>query len=159
MGNGQARRYPTSMVKGFSLPGAAMRWGVITAICLLMVMRGAVPAGYMLERSSETDSILIRICGGLGDRMMSFNPHTGKMSAIDADQPGEPAGPQDDDRTMASDTCPYASTSVFDLALSPEAFLAAAFGLPLLGGLPVVNTVSNWRSHAPLPPRGPPIRA
>ena len=159
MGKRQPRRYLTGMLRGLLLPGAAMRWGIITAMCLLMVMRGLVPSGYMLDRSPEADSILIRICGGFGERMMSLDPHTGKMSRIDADAPGAPAVPQDDGRMAASDTCPYASTSVIDLPLSPEAFLAAVFGPPLLGGLPVINTVATWRAHAPLPPRGPPVRA
>ncbi|WP_430402363.1 DUF2946 family protein [Hyphomonas sp.] len=158
MGIRQAGRYRAGMLRGLLLPGAAMRWCIIIAMCLLMITRGLVPTGYMLDRSPEADGILIRICGGFGERMMSLDPHTGKMSRIDADAPAAPAGPHDDDRNATGDTCPYAATSVFALPLSPEAFLAAAFGPPLLGGLPVVNTVSSWRAHAPLPPRGPPVR-
>jgi hypothetical protein len=146
------------MLKWFLLPGAAMRFWIITAVSLLMVMRGLVPAGYMLDRTPDTESIVIRVCGGFGERMMSLDLHTGKMSSMDVEHPGTPTGPHDDDHKVASDACPYATTSVFALPLSPGVFLAAVFGPPLLGGEPVTSTVSNWRAHAPLPPRGPPIR-
>lgn len=157
MGNRQAGRYRTGMLKGFLRLGAAVRFGIITAIALLMVVRGLVPTGYMLDRSPDADSIVIRICGGFGERMMSLDPHSGKMSEITVDEHGAPTLPHDDDRA-ASDTCPYATTSVFDLPLAPDVFLAAVFGPPLLGGQPVINTVSHWRAHAPFPPRAPPIR-
>ena len=144
------------MPKGL-FPFAPMRFWIVTAVSLMMAMRALVPAGYMLAPSAEAGDIVIRICGGTTERFVSLNPHTGKMTEIDGGT--APAAPKDDGNTSSSATCPFASTAVFDLPLAPDVFLAALFGPPLLGDRPVANTVANWRAHAPLPARGPPIRA
>ena len=138
-------------------PSAPMRFWIITAISLLMVLRGLVPTGYMLDRSADAGDIVIRICGGTTERFMSLNPHTGRMTEVDGDETPEPL--PHDDTTSPSATCPFASTAVFDLPLPPDLFLAAIHGPPLLGDRPVVNTAAYWRARAPLPARGPPVRA
>jgi DUF2946 family protein len=149
------RRYRSAMPKGL-FPFAPMRFWIITAVSLLMVMRALVPTGYMLAPSADTGDIVIRICGGMAERFVSLNPHTGKMTEVDGDE--APDAPTDDGNTSSSELCPFASTAVFDLPLPPDVFLAALFGPPLLGDRPVINTVANWRARAPLPARGPPIR-
>ena len=150
------QRYRLAMLKG-PFPFAPMRFWLVTAVSLLMVMRALVPAGYMLDRSAEAGDIVIRICGGTTERFMSLNPHTGSMTEVDGDETPEPL--PHDDTTAPSATCPFASTAVFDLTLPPDLFLAAIHGPPLLGDRPVVNTAAYWRARAPLPARGPPVRA
>lgn len=149
------QRYQTAMLKG-PFPFAPMRFWLVTAVSLLMVMRALVPTGYMLDRSADAGDIVIRICGGTAERFVTLNPHSGKMTEIDGD--AAPAPPQHDDTTSPSATCPFASTAVFDLPLPPEMFLAAIYGPPLLGDRPVINTLAYRRARAPLPARGPPIR-
>ena len=143
------------MLKGL-FPNAPMRFLIVTAVSLLMVLRGLVPTGYMLERPADGGDIVIRICGGMTERFMSLDPHTGNMTEIDGDE--APAPPQHDDTTSLSATCPFATTVLFDLPLAPESFQAAIYGPPLLGSQPVINTLANWRARAPLPARGPPVR-
>jgi len=135
-------------------PSAPMRFWLITAVSLLMVMRALVPTGYMLDRSAEAGDIVIRICGGTTERFMSLNPHTGSMTEVDGDETPAP-----DDTTSPSATCPFASTAVFDLSLPADMLLAAIYGPPLLGDRPVINTLAYRRARAPLPARGPPVRA
>ena len=138
-------------------PSAPMRFWLITAVSLLMVMRALVPTGYMLDRSAEAGDIVIRICGGTTERFMSLNPHAGSMTEVDGDE--TPAPPPPNDTTSPSATCPFALTAVFDLSLPPDMLLAAIYGPPLLGDRPVINTLAYRRARAPLPARGPPVRA
>lgn len=143
------------MFKGL-FPNAPIRFWIVTAVSLLMVLRGLVPTGYMLDRPADGSNIVIRICGGMTERFISLDPHTGNMSEIDAGE--APAAPQHDDTTSLSTTCPFATTALFNFPLLPEWFQAAIYGPPLLGSQPVINTLANWRARAPLPARGPPVR-
>ena len=70
-----------------------MRFWIITAVSLLMVLRGLVPTGYMLDRSADAGDIVIRICGGTTERFMSLNPHTGSMTEVDGRAPLPARGP------------------------------------------------------------------
>lgn len=124
-------------------------------LTLLLAVRGLVPVGYMLDRAPEDGSVIIRLCGGVHERLMLFNPETGDMRELDAEDGSAPVTPGDDAGSGAS--CPFALTSVFDLPEASGEILLGLFGPPLLANKPVYAPTSTRAEGPALPPRGPPV--
>ncbi|KUR70914.1 hypothetical protein AQZ52_13955 [Novosphingobium fuchskuhlense] len=110
--------------------------------CLALVLKAAVPSGYMV--GSQGRSLTILVCGDVsGD-------HLTKQITI-------PASGKSDGQAKAGDTCPYASLSFASLegGLPPFIALAIAF-LLLLGFAPVRMPSLAGTRHVRPPLRGPP---
>ena len=124
-------------------------------LALVVGLRGMVPTGYMLDRAPADGSVIIRMCGGVDDHYMSFDPETGALR--DVGDPGKaPAKPADHD---TKSTCPFALTAMFDMPKDEALLQLAFFGPPLLGDVPVIAAPETRPARPPLPPRGPPVRA
>ena len=134
----------------------ATRWQALGVLLLALVIgvRGMVPSGYMLDRADADGSVIIRLCGGVNDRFMAFNPETGAMEET-GDPDKAPADPQDQD---AKSTCPFALTATFDVPKDDAVLQLAFFGPPLLSAVPVIATPDSRAARPPLPARGPPVR-
>ena len=144
------------MSRPFTIP-ALSRFLLLMALVLAMSARGAVPDGYMVDRSASDGSLIIRICGGLDDRFMRLDPETGQLSPV---QPGGmPADLPENEDTGTHGTCPFALTAVFDLPQPAALAGPAAFGQILLAGRVYHPPLVPSPASAPLPPRGPPLTA
>ena len=119
-------------------------------------VRGAVPAGYMVD-TAENGSVIIRICGDGAGSLMRLNPEAGTLQKLPDDY--DPDAPVDTDASDTS-TCPYALTAAFDLPQTPPALPAPIeFGLPRLGASLYVLPLTQRPIDTRLPARGPPILA
>lgn len=123
---------------------------LVVLLALVLGARGMVASGYMLDRSAEDGTIIVRMCG-LDGRDMVLDLETGALT-----EPGEEDAPDPDE---AHATCPYAMTALFDLPLPATDWQRAAFGPPMLGDRPVLQPARRSPAHAPLPARGPPLSA
>ena len=135
----------------------AKNWQALGVLLLALVVgvRGMVPTGYMLDRSADDGRIVMRLCGGIDDRFVAFNPETGAMEDV-GDPDKSPASPKDHD---AKSTCPFALTATFDVPKDDALIQTAFFGPPLLADVPIVAAPDARAARPPLPPRGPPVRA
>ena len=119
-------------------------------------VRGAVPAGYMVD-TADNGGIIIRICGDGAGSLMRLDPEAGTLEKLPADF--DPHAPADTDASDTS-TCPFALTAAFDLPHTPPALPAPAeFGLPRLGASLYVLPLTQRPIDTRLPARGPPLSA
>ena len=143
------------------------------AFMALVAMRGLVPDGYMIDRSAETGSIVLRICGGLHEhdhapskaqtpvdhhQMHGHGGHdqTSMTSPVPASSGDEPMGDMSGDE-FAGPMCPFALTALMDAPVTPQLPGPYVFGAPLLGGEPFYEPVVILATRPPLPPRSPPF--
>lgn len=142
---------------------AFTRYLRITALLLVMAcfgVRGAVPAGYMLDTAAD-GSLIVRLCADSNAHITQPHHMAGHMPGHVMDgkmhhspEDGIPASDE------ASGTCPYALSVSFDVPTAAPAFqLPAFFGLPLLGARPYARPLIDRPAIAPLPARGPPVLA
>ncbi|WP_339679834.1 DUF2946 family protein [uncultured Hyphomonas sp.] len=118
-------------------------------------VRGAVPAGYMVD-TADNGGIIIRICGDGAGSLMRLDPEAGTLEELPADF--DPHAPADTDASDTS-TCPFALTAAFDLPPAPALPAPAAFGLPRLGASLYVLPLTQRPIDTRLPARGPPLSA
>lgn len=114
-----------------------------------------VASGYMLDRSAEDGTIIVRMCGGLGGHDMVLDLRTGELT--EPGETGDAPAPEGGDEAQA--TCPFAMTALFDVPAPAPDWSRAAFGPPLLGDRPVPGPLRPAPASAPLPARGPPVHA
>ncbi len=133
----------------------SLRGVMVLLIGLLISFRGLVPAGYMLDADPDDGSIVIRMCGGLDEHYVRFNPETGDMAAVDG--PADQEGPADPSEDAPGATCPYALSAVVALPEPvPAEVLTGLYGPPLLSDRPVLVPVHSYKP-VPVLPRGPPL--
>lgn len=129
------------------------RIALVVALALLLGVRSIVPTGYMVDTSGEDGQLIIRMCGGMGDRFMSFNPSTGALTPVGKSDGPSPAAPDADDEASS---CPFALTALADVPRSPTVVIAGLFGPPLMAARPVPSAPTD-PAFLPVPPvRGPP---
>lgn len=132
---------------------AHIRLFALVALVAALGVRGAVPAGYMLDRSGEDASIVIRLCGTGEGHQLVFDPEKRELRTV-----GSEDGSSDSDDLTEDGTCPYAVTAAFDLPHTPPAVAPPlGFGMPLLRARPYARPMADDPVHAPLPARGPPV--
>jgi hypothetical protein len=119
-------------------------------------VRGAVPAGYMVD-TADNGGIIIRICGDGAGSLMRLNPTAGTLEKLPDDF--DPYAPPADTDAVDSSTCPFALTAAFDLPPAPALPAPAAFGLPRLGASLYVLPLRQRPIETRLPARGPPLLA
>ena len=131
----------------------SLRGVLVFLVACLVSIRGLVPVGYMIDASPDDGSIVIRMCGGLDEHYVRFNPETGEIRKMDA-----PAGetPVQPDEERQGSACPYALSAVADLPQPmPGEVLMGLYGPPLLSDRPVLVPVRSFKP-SPVLPRGPP---
>lgn len=137
--------------------GHFRRLAILTAMVAVLCVRGALPAGYMPDRSAEDGSLIIRICGGLDERFMRLDPETGRLTPI---APGEaPAETPGEDGDAGHGSCPFALTAAFDLPPPARDLSPPAFRRLQLASRPYHPPIARRPAAAPPPPRGPPFTA
>lgn len=133
----------------------SLRGIMVLLIGLLISFRGLVPAGYMLEANPDDGSVIIRMCGGLEEHYVRFNPETGEMRS--ADGPADQEAPGDPQEDAPGAACPYALSAVVALPEPlPGEVLIGLYGPPLLSDRPVLVPVYSYKP-VPVLPRGPPL--
>lgn len=135
---------------------AARMWLMLLLIAGV-VIRAAVPTGYMLDRSSETGDMVVRLCGaGLGHKFANFDPIKGEWVQLSGSE--APADPDSEDKypPQTVHSCEFALSMVADLPGADGFALSEVFGLPLLAGRVYVSDSHRPVILAPLPARGPP---
>ena len=112
-------------------------------------VRGAVPAGYMVD-TADNGGIIIRICGDGAGSLMRLDPEAGTLEKLPDDF--DPHAPADTDASDTS-TCPFALTAAFDLPHTPPALPAPAERQPLC---PAAHPAAH--RHPPACARAAPLR-
>ena len=119
-------------------------------------VRGAVPAGYMVD-TGEDGSVIIRICGDGAGALMRLDPEAGTLEKLPADYDTD--APPADSSLPDTATCPFALTAAFDLPPEPALPAPAEFGLPRLGNSLYTVPLGQRPIDTRLPARGPPLTA
>lgn len=153
---------------------------VSVALCLAILVRAAIPAGWMPVADAEHGGIALKLCPGHvvaapseppGRHLHDPGMHEMGDSASHGMDPSNRAVVQDDAentqdthkrrpyRDYDGITCPFALTAIFDLPRDEALLQLAFFGPPLLGDAPVIAVPETRPARPPLPPRGPPVRA
>lgn len=111
----------------------ARRYALLAVFALAVLVRGAVPSGWMLAADAETGHIEVQLCSG---KWVNLDLGTGDYSDADPDQDSD--HPQDPD---AGVPCPFAmSSSAVDAV-----------------GISYDGVTDVWaRTDVPRPSRGPP---
>lgn len=114
----------------------------LVLVCLSLVIKAAVPAGFMLGAQGKSMTILV--CGDVsGDHL---------TKQISIPQSGKAQG-----QSKASEACPYASLSLASLDGDTPSFIALAIAfLLLLGFAPVRIPRLAGANYIRPPLRGPP---
>ena len=130
---------------------------LLTALALVaIVVRGLVPAGYMIAAADEPgEFISVEICHGAdanGTQTLYLDPRTGEYHSPED-------LPKEDGKHDPGSTCPFALSAHFALPEITGTLLAAP--LPALTQTPVIADVAPGRGLAapPPPPRAPPFSA
>ena len=55
---------------------------IILSLVGILAMRGSIADGYMVDRSSEDGSLIIRMCSGVDERLMRLNMTTGELTEL-----------------------------------------------------------------------------
>lgn len=55
---------------------------IILSLVGLLAMRGSIADGYMVDRSNEDGSLIIRMCSGVDERLMRLNMSTGELTEL-----------------------------------------------------------------------------
>jgi hypothetical protein len=138
------RRMPSRLAPTLS------RLTIVLLLAAAMV-RGLLPAGFMLAPAADAQSIVIEMCGG-STHAYRLDLATGKTSPVEAPVPEDGNA----SRAQATMDCPFA------LASSP-ALSGGQISVPLPAAsaptnLDVLSQVSGRQAGAGLPPpaRGPP---
>ena len=132
---------------------------VATVMLVAMLVRAAVPDGWMITPAEAGTGFTIELCSG---RTVVLDPVSRKVTGLQGDaapeQPTDsgPDGEHDAPAQMAP--CPYAVSALMTQAAPGFAFDAPILPrgndrtLPPLRAPPVARTIT-----APLPARGPPL--
>tara|TARA_R110001606_G_scaffold25559_6_gene83039 strand:- start:292 stop:738 length:447 start_codon:yes stop_codon:yes gene_type:complete len=146
------------MRKGL-LSRIAMFRAVATLMLVAMLVRAAVPTGWMIAPAGTGTGFTIELCSG---RTVVVDPVSRKMTGLhgdeEPDQPSDsaPDGDHGDPGHMAP--CPFAVASIMVQADAGHAFDVPAIlrhndrTLPPLRAPPAARVIT-----APLPARGPPL--
>lgn len=149
------------------------------AVCLAILVRAAIPAGWMPVPDAENGGIILQLCPGHVVATPSEHPGNhlhhpgmhGMGDSVSHDKDPSRAAIRDDAETHQGThkhrshqdyngaACPFALTAMFDLPKEEALLQLAFFGPPLLGDVPVIAAPETRPARPPLPPRGPPVRA
>ncbi|WP_321489014.1 DUF2946 family protein [uncultured Hyphomonas sp.] len=126
----------------------------IVALLFALLVRAAVPVGWMVGPDAETGVVSIQLCSG---RTVAWSPQQGVD--LDADAAGDHEdGKSPSDTDSATTSCPFALASHYlpapdvDIAFDAPVFPQSAQTRPPVRAPPLRNIAS-----APLPARGPPV--
>lgn len=119
-------------------------------------VRGAVPAGYMVD-TADNGGIIIRICGDGAGTLMRLDPTSGTLEKLPDGY--DPDAPPADTDVAPTATCPFALTAAFALPDTPTLPAPVQFSLPRLGTSLYVLSLTERPIDTRLPARGPPLFA
>ena len=130
---------------------------VTCAVLVMLLVRAAVPGGWMYAAGPEDGRVQIQLCSG---RMVSWSPVSGPSFSDDENgdpsQDEAPASP--DDSPAGTVPCPYAMASVMGVAVplagapEPVIYTSDDHATP-----PAQAPPRRLAGLAPLPARGPPL--
>ena len=129
-----------------------MRTRGLMLAMLALVLKAALPAGFMLSQQSQGAPQIV-LCTGHG--AMALDPQSGALTPLDqADQQQDHQNKQD----RSTQTCPFAALAFAAPAPSPVA-LPMARAPPEPVEAPSIVLATARSAGPPLPARGPPLHA
>lgn len=126
---------------------------IVVLLVAAAMVRGLLPAGYMLAPSADARSVVLEMCGS-GAHAYRLDLATGRISPLEDPAPAERDAPTSE--SLAN--CPFAIASSPALSGGQISVPLPATSAP--ADLKILTEVSRQRTVAGLPPpaRGPPAR-